>query len=139
LPWSAAYSASKAALNSVHNALRLELRHTPLHLVKVYPGIVDTDFRHHVLQGQPPERVLRIRSLVSPDSLAAAIFRAVQRRKKSVYLPAAAALFTSIGLLAPSLMDLYLSRFLPPPDPVSDSVLTDASRDTLEQDPRVGD
>ena len=108
----AVYSASKSALHAVHDALRVELRRTPIHLVKVCPGIVDTEFRKHVLSGDPPERVRKLRWVVSSEAVACAIFRAVQRRKKSVYVPAVAGLFGRIGQLAPGLMDLYLARFL---------------------------
>ncbi len=113
LPWSAAYCASKAALHSIHDALRRELRGTPVHLVKVCPGIVDTGFRDHVLGGEPPERVLSIRRIVSPDVVAAAIFRAVHLRRDSVYIPALSGVFAAFGMLFPGLMDLYLSQFQP--------------------------
>jgi short-subunit dehydrogenase len=113
LPWSAAYSASKFAMHAVHDALRVELRRTPIHLVKVCAGIVDTDFRKHVLNGEAPQGVLDLRWVVSPEAVALAIFRSVQRRKKSVYVPAIGALFGSIGQFAPGLMDIFLARFLP--------------------------
>jgi len=113
LPWSAAYSASKAALHSIHDALRRELRGSPVHLVKVCPGIVDTGFRNHVVAGQPPERVLDIRRIVSPDAVAAEIFRAVQKRRSSVFIPALSRSFVALGTLFPRLMDRYLSRFQP--------------------------
>ena len=112
LPWAAAYSASKAAQGALHDSLRLELRGSPIHLLKVCPGIVDTGFRNHALAGQPPDQVRNISYVISPDALAAAIFRAVQRRRKTLYLPAIGWLFNLIGALAPSLMDLYLGRFL---------------------------
>ncbi|MGC4056388.1 MAG: SDR family oxidoreductase [Paludibaculum sp.] len=54
LPWAAAYSASKSALASLHDSLRLELRGSPIHLLDVHPGIVDTGFRDRVLAGKPP-------------------------------------------------------------------------------------
>jgi short-subunit dehydrogenase len=113
LPWAAAYSASKSATDAVHDSLRLELRGRPIHLLKVYPGVVDTQFKDHVLAGQPPEPVRNIRYVISPDGLAAAIFRAVKRRRKTLYLPAIGWLFILLGVLAPSLMDYYLARFLP--------------------------
>ena len=127
LPWAAAYSASKAALHSIHDSLRLELRDSPIHLIKVCPGIVDTDFRSHVLSGRPPERVRDIRRIVSPDDLAAAIFRAaVTRRSRTVYLPTIGSVFSLVGPLVPALMDVYLSRFLPPPQHPADSALNGA-------------
>jgi len=39
LPWAAAYSASKSALHALHDSLRIELRGSPIHLIKVCPGI----------------------------------------------------------------------------------------------------
>lgn len=55
LPWTAGYySASKAALHAIHDSLRREVRNNPVHLMKVAPGIVDTDFRAHVLAGEAP-------------------------------------------------------------------------------------
>jgi NADP-dependent 3-hydroxy acid dehydrogenase YdfG len=113
LPWAAAYSASKSALHAIHSSLRLELRGKPVHLIKVCPGIVDTDFRGHVLAGEPPEQVRKIQRIISPNALADAIFRAIIRRNKTVYLPAIGSLFSLLGLLTPALMDRYLVRLLP--------------------------
>jgi NAD(P)-dependent dehydrogenase (short-subunit alcohol dehydrogenase family) len=112
LPWAPAYSASKSALDAVHDSLRIELRRSPVHLLKVVPGIIDTEFRKHVLAGKPPEPVEKIRYIVSPDRLASAILRAVKTRRKTLYLPAIGSLFGLAGTLAPWVMDLYLSRLL---------------------------
>jgi len=113
LPWAAAYSASKSALYAVHDSLRRELRGGPVHLLKVCPGIVDTEFRSHVLAGEPPEAVRNIRYVVSPDALAAAIFRAVKRRRKTLYVPVIGWFFSMLGVVAPSFMDYYLGRLHP--------------------------
>ena len=112
LPWAAAYSASKFALNAVHDSLRRELRGDCIHLVKVCPGIVDTGFRNHVLAGLPPPTVERIRKVVSPEAVAMRILSAIERRRHTVYVPRIGALFTLLDAVAPWLMDLYLSRFL---------------------------
>jgi short-subunit dehydrogenase len=112
LPWAAAYSAAKSALDAVHDSLRIELRRSPVHLLKVVPGIVDTDFRKHVLAGQAPESVENIRYIVSPDRLAAAMLHAVQTRRKTLYMPQIGLLFRLIGALTPSLMDFYLGRLM---------------------------
>jgi short-subunit dehydrogenase len=126
LPWAAAYSASKFALHAIHDSLRLELRNTPVHLIKVCPGIVDTDFRRHVLDGEAPERVRDIQRVVSPDAVAAAIFRAVKLRRSTVYLPKIGLIFSFMGLFAPKLMDFYLSRFQSSAECSADSVLHDS-------------
>jgi short-subunit dehydrogenase len=111
LPWAAGYCASKAALDSLHESLRRELAGSCIHLVKVCAGVVDTGFRDHVLAGKAPEQVLRIRWVVSAETVAARIVRAVERRHRTVYVPRIARLFTLGEVLAPGLMDHYLRRF----------------------------
>jgi short-subunit dehydrogenase len=114
LPWAAAYSASKSALHAVHDSLRRELRGGPVHLIKVCPGIVDTDFQKHVLAGAAPAAVRDIRWVVSAEVVAGRILRAIERRSRTVYIPRIGAVFALAGALAPWLMDLYLARFLAP-------------------------
>jgi uncharacterized protein len=115
LPWAAGYSASKFALDSIHDSLRREFRNDSIRFVKVCAGIVDTDFRRNVLAGSAPPAVRRIRRIVPADAVAAAITRAVQRGGRTVYVPWTGAVFALMGTLAPRLMDLYLSRFQPSP------------------------
>jgi NAD(P)-dependent dehydrogenase (short-subunit alcohol dehydrogenase family) len=109
LPWASAYSASKSALDAIHDALRRELRRDCIHLVKVCPGIVETEFRNHVLAGAAPPAVNRIHKTVSADRVASAILRAVERRRSTVFVPRIGRLFTFIESVAPFLMDLYLA------------------------------
>src|SRR5581483_1089572 len=99
-----------AALHSIHDALRRQLRGTGVRLMKVVPGIVDTDFRSHVLAGAPPPSVRQIRRIVSADPVADAVLQGVRKRRKTVYVPRSGALFTLLGTVAPALMDLYLAR-----------------------------
>jgi short-subunit dehydrogenase len=54
LPWSTLYCASKYALHSVSEGLYRELKPYQIHVLTVIPGIVDTNFRFHVLAGTPP-------------------------------------------------------------------------------------
>ena len=55
-----AYSASKAALNSLTETLRFELArdHPGIRVVLVLPGVVATDFGHNALGGGPDSRAL---------------------------------------------------------------------------------
>lgn len=112
LPWAAGYCASKFALTSVHDSLRRELRGDCIHLIKVLPGIVDTQFRNNVLSGAPPPGVERIRRIVSPQTVARRILTAVERRQSTVYAPRIGALFALADAFAPWLMDWYLSRYI---------------------------
>ena len=111
MPWAAGYCASKAALDSLHESLRRELKGDCIHLVKACLGIVSTGFREHVLTGRAPEGVARIRRMVPPEIVAEKIYRAIERRRQIVYVPAIARLFTLMQSLTPGLMDWYLGKY----------------------------
>lgn len=116
LPWAAAYCASKSALHSLNDALRRELRTDRIHVMKICPGIVDTNFRSNVLGGVAPARVASIRSVVSPEAVAAAILNGVENRRQTVYVPAIGRLFRLVEFLSPRLMDWYTGRLAAPAD-----------------------
>src|SRR5262249_35086660 len=115
LPWAAAYSASKFALHAVDDSLRRELRRDHIHVLKVCPGIVATEFRNHVLDGAAPSKVTRIGWVVSPDLVAVRIHQAIERRHSMIYVPRIGRLFAMLNAIAPRLMDSYLSRYSAPP------------------------
>lgn len=74
-----AYNASKAALHTYLEALRNRLTRRGVHVLTVKPGFVRTD----MLQHSP-----RTFWVISPEKAAAAIYRAILRRKQVVYVPA---------------------------------------------------
>jgi short-subunit dehydrogenase len=108
LPWAVMYCATKWALHCVDDSLHRELEGTGIRVMKVCPGIVDTKFRDHVLAGTAPDQVENIRRVVSPDQVAAAIIRGVERGKRTVFVPRIGFVFTSLDFLAPRIMDWYL-------------------------------
>ncbi|MCA1665601.1 MAG: SDR family NAD(P)-dependent oxidoreductase, partial [Myxococcales bacterium] len=59
-PIRSAYSACKAALNSLTETLRIELRdtHPKIRVITVLPGVVATDFGNKALGGGPDSRAL---------------------------------------------------------------------------------
>jgi NAD(P)-dependent dehydrogenase (short-subunit alcohol dehydrogenase family) len=59
-PIRSAYSACKAALNSLTETLRMELRetHPKIRVITILPGVVATDFGNHALGGGPDSRKL---------------------------------------------------------------------------------
>ncbi len=112
LPWAVMYCATKWALHCVDDSLHRELMGTGIRVMKVCPGIVDTKFRDHVLSGTAPGRVEDIRRIVSPDEVAAAVIKGVERGKRIIYVPKIGFLFTSLDFFAPRIMDRYLrSKF----------------------------
>jgi len=108
LPWAVMYCATKWALHCVDDSLHRELQGTGIRVMKVCPGIVDTKFRDHVLAGTAPGKVEDIRRIVSPDQVATAVMKGVERRKRTVFVPKIGFLFTSLDFFAPSVMDWYL-------------------------------
>jgi short-subunit dehydrogenase len=108
LPWAVMYCATKWALHCVDDSLRRELAGSGIRVMKVCPGIVDTRFREHVLAGKAPDPVADIRRVVSPDQVAAAVIRGIERNRRTVFVPRIGFLFTSLEFFAPWLMDWYL-------------------------------
>jgi short-subunit dehydrogenase len=108
LPWAVMYCATKWALHCVDDSLHRELAGTGIRVMKVCPGIVDTRFRDHVLAGTAPGRVEDIRRVVSPDQVAKAVMRGIERGKRTVFVPKIGFIFTSLDFFAPHIMDWYL-------------------------------
>ena len=102
------YCATKWALHCVDDSLHRELEGTGIRVMKVCPGIVDTKFRDHVLAGAAPDRVEDIRRVVSPDQVAAALIKGIDRGKRTVFVPKIGFIFTSLDFFAPRVMDWYL-------------------------------
>jgi NAD(P)-dependent dehydrogenase (short-subunit alcohol dehydrogenase family) len=110
LPWAAAYCASKSALHSFNDALRRELRKEGILVIKICPGIVDTAFRSNVLGGGAPAKVADIKRVVSPDAVAAATLRGIEKRSRTVYVPQIGRLFRLVEFVSPGLIDWYTGR-----------------------------
>lgn len=108
LPWAVMYCATKWALHCVSDSLRRELEGAGIHVMKVCPGIVATGFRDHVLAGSAPGPVEDIRRTVTPEQVAEAIMRGVERRRRTVFVPKVGFVFTSLEFFAPRVMDWYL-------------------------------
>lgn len=110
LPWAAMYCSSKFALHAVSDSLRRELSGDGIHVMKVCPGIVDTRFRDHVLSGIAPEGVSDIRRTVTPEQVAGAVVKGIERRARTVYVPQIGRLFTMLDQVSSRTMDWYVAR-----------------------------
>jgi short-subunit dehydrogenase len=91
-----AYSAAKAALNSLTANLRMDLAaaHPGIHVSLVIPGLVDTNFRNNARNGTPPIRPGGAPPGVqSADEVASAIVRVIDHPVAEVHTnPAHAAM-----------------------------------------------
>lgn len=88
------YNASKAGLAGASEALRGELKRTPVRVVTVYPGIIhDTDMARAALDRYQSDRLaVRMQPTGTADQLAAVVVRAVRRGSARVIWPRANAL-----------------------------------------------
>lgn len=111
LPWFTLYSASKYAVGSLTDGLRMELRRDGVHAMTVCPGYVSTAFQSHVLSGQPPSGVQRSRRFrITATECAEAIARGVERDARTVVTPRAGWLFIMMERLFPKLVDAQMER-----------------------------
>jgi len=80
---SAAYSVAKYAVTGLTDIRRQDLVGKPVHVMGVYPGYVETAMTQpFVEQGSWKARIGR-----SPEKMAAAVVRALERRKPELYYP----------------------------------------------------
>jgi len=112
LPWMTLYSASKYAICSLTDGLRMELMPFGIRVMAVCPVYVRTDFQSHALKGgRPPARVATLRRLgISPERCASAIVRGVERNARTMVIPRWGWLFVAAARLFPRAVDLALAR-----------------------------
>jgi short-subunit dehydrogenase len=73
------YGASKVALHYAVKALRREIRDRGVHVLAVYPGVVNTEF--HIRAGYS------LRGGLDPRRVAEEIIKAIEKKKSEVYIP----------------------------------------------------
>jgi short-subunit dehydrogenase len=109
LPWMTVYSASKFAVGSLTEGLRMELRRDGIHTMLVAPGYVKTGFQQHAV-GSPPEAMLRSRRFaITAEECAADIRRGVERDARTVVTPRAAWLLVVAQRLFPRAVEARLA------------------------------
>jgi short-subunit dehydrogenase len=88
LPYHAAYSATKFAMNAIGKAANIELYSAGIHVMTVCPGYVDTDFRSHATPGRESRDIRPDRQRpISAQRVARATLRGYIRRKREVIVP----------------------------------------------------
>lgn len=111
LPWLTLYSASKYALGSMTDGLRMELRRDGIHAITVCPGYVSTGFQQHILGGAVPKSVQSSRMfLITPEQCARAIARGVERDARTVVTPRSGWVLIALERLFPSFIDRRLEQ-----------------------------
>jgi short-subunit dehydrogenase len=111
LPWFTLYSASKYAIGSLTDGLRMELSSYGIHTMTVCPGYVRTRFQQNVLAGTAPRLSgLRHRWAITPEECAEAIARGLERSARTVVTPKTAWLFVALARILPAAVDRRLEQ-----------------------------
>jgi len=99
----APYVAAKFALNGLGEVMRQELREHGVSTILILPGRVDTPLIENL-------KVPRIQSKISPEAVANAILRGIERNQAEVYVPSYVKLLHLLNVFSPRLGDL-VARF----------------------------
>ena len=111
LPFHAAYSASKFALNAIGKAARVELLKDGIHVLTICPGYVRTAFSENSVRGRELKKVRpdRVRG-ISADRVARATVRGYLKQKREVIVPWTMHVPVKLYQLFPGLVEWGMSR-----------------------------
>lgn len=88
MPYSAAYSATKVALNAIGKAARVEVRDGHINVITVCPGYARTEFSAKAVRGSELKKVRpsAVRG-ITPERVARATLAGYRRQKREVIVP----------------------------------------------------
>lgn len=110
MPYSGLYSATKAALNAITDALRMEVEEFGINVIAIYPGFTETSFRENVIREMelpPPSRLLRA---APASAVARTIVRAVRQGAREAYVTPADAAAVAVRNVSPRLVEWGMRR-----------------------------
>src|SRR5215210_7327555 len=107
IPKVGAYCATKSALNTLSDALRVEIASRKITVTSVYPGTTRTSFRENSRRTKSEKRGWRPKG-VTPDRVAEKIADAAERGPRDVYVTLSDRLFVAGVTLFPGLADRVL-------------------------------
>lgn len=112
LPWFSMYSASKFALCSWTEGLRMECWSQGIRTLAVCPGYVRTEFQSNALSGTPPvlSAASKERFAITPDACARAIYHGIRRNKRTVVTPLSSWALVAAARLLPGIVQHRLAR-----------------------------
>ena len=111
LPFHAAYSATKFALNAIGKAARVEWRKHGIHVLTVCPGYVRTAFGENAVRGRELKKVRpdSVRG-ISPERVARATLRGYLKQKREVIVPWTMHVPVKLYQLFPRLVERAMAR-----------------------------
>jgi short-subunit dehydrogenase len=119
LPYNAAYSATKFAMNAIGNGARVELRKRNVNVLTVCPGYVATNFGANAVKGSDQQRV-RPKTVrgITAERVAQATLRGYLRGKREVIVPWTMIPFVRLYQLFPGLVEQAMLRIARNADPL---------------------
>jgi short-subunit dehydrogenase len=109
VPFHAAYSATKFALNAMGKAASVELKKEGIHVLTVCPGRVHTPFSENAVQGHEVKRVGSTRG-ISAERVARATLQGYLKRKREVIVPWTMHIPVKVYQLFPGLVEWAMGR-----------------------------
>jgi uncharacterized protein len=104
------YNAAKCGMAGASEALRGELMGSGVHVVTVYPGIIDTEMAAHALVAIESSWLLRMQPRGTTAGLASRIHHAIQHKKDRVIYP----LPNALARWFPTITRWLMDRMTPP-------------------------
>ena len=112
VPFFAAYAASKAFVNNVSQALHYELKAVGVSVSAVHPPAVRTGFASADKANLGSTLVLKLFPTVGPKTVARAVLRAAERRRRSVIIGPVAGIVMGTAAVMPRGLDLAFMSLL---------------------------
>jgi short-subunit dehydrogenase len=111
LPFHAAYSASKFALNAIGKGAGIELKKDGIHVLTVCPGYVRTAFSENAVRGSELKQV-RPPSVkgITPERVANAVLDGYRKKKREVIVPWTMHLPVKLYQCFPALVEWAMGR-----------------------------
>ncbi len=111
IPFHAAYSATKFAMNAIGKAAGVELKKDGIHVLTVCPGYVRTAFSENAVRGNELKRVRpgSVRGITA-ERVARATLRGYLKRKREVIVPWTMHLPVKIYQLFPGVVEWAMGR-----------------------------
>jgi short-subunit dehydrogenase len=113
LPWPGAtgYTAARWAIRGFTEALRADLYDTAIQILLVVPGKVSsTYFEHNPGAEERLPRITRLVPTLTPEQVAAAVVRGIERDRREIVVPAILRLVMLSRVLAPAVVDRLMFR-----------------------------
>lgn len=113
LPYAAAYSATKFAMNAIGKAARVELQGTGVHVLTVCPGNIATNFDVNKAAGREPRRLnFANQKDATAELVARDILNGYLKGKREVYTPRYYWMVAKLYQLFPALVEWGMARRL---------------------------